>query len=193
MKMRNSTKITGLLAVVGILLTTGIMPSTADVLESTVSGGSLTVSTAAPTLSAVTLDGTSTQTSTGTSAAWSVTDARGTGAAWAVSVSATDFTSAAGDTDLIARTIPVGDLTITPGTITAATGSDPATGISAPTLALSTSSQTLISAAGPNMGTYNLTPSFSLDVVANAYRSNYTSGVTGALNPYTSTITYTIA
>lgn len=192
--MRNRTKIIGFMAAVGLLLTTGITPSMADTVNSTVSGGSLAVSTSGATLSGVTLNG-ATRTDTGTATtAWSITDARGTGAAWTVSVSATVPTSAAGTVETTARTIPVAGLTITPGTITAGTDADPATGITAPALALATTSQALVSAAGPNKGTYSLTPSFSLSIPANSYRSNWPGAVgTGTLNPYTSTITYTIA
>ena len=192
--MRRITKVSALIAVVGISLAAGLAPASADTINSTISGASLTATTAAPALSAVTLDGTSTLTSTGTSTQWSLTDARGTGAAWTVSVSATDFSSAAGTVETTARTITAPNLTITPGPVTAGTGADPATGITDPALVMSTSSQALISAAGPNKGTYNVTPSFSLSVPANAYRSNY-SGTVGSstLNPYTSTLTYTIA
>lgn len=175
-------------------LAMGASPAMADTTTSVVSGGSLSVVTSAPTLSGVTLDGSNTQTATGTApSAWTVTDSRGTGAAWTVSVSATDFTSAAGTVETTARTITAGHLTITPGAITPGTGSDPATNISANALAVSTSSQALISAAGPDKGSYTLTPTFSLAIPANAYRSNY-SGAVGstALNPYTSTLTYTI-
>lgn len=190
--MRRTTKALAVLAVSGMALGAGAAAASADTVNSTVSGGSLTVSTAAPTLSAVTLNGTNTETSTGTSGTWTITDARGTGANWTVSASATAFTSAAGLVENTARTIPATALTVTPGTVTAGAGSDAAT-ISAPALAMSTTSQALISATGPAKGTYTLAPSFSLAIPANAYRSNY-SGTVGssALNPYTSTLTYTI-
>lgn len=192
--MRKISKVSALIAVVGISLAAGLAPASADTVNSTVSGASLSATTAAPALSAVTLNGTSTQTSTGTSTAWSLTDARGTGAAWTLSANATDFTSAAGTVETSARTITAPNLTITPGTVTAAAGADAATGITAGALVMSTTDQALISAPGPHKGTYNVTPSFSLAIPANAYRSNY-AGVVGssALNPYTSTITYTIA
>ncbi|MEW1808869.1 WxL domain-containing protein [Pseudarthrobacter sp. NPDC080039] len=192
--MRKISKVSALIAVVGISLAAGLAPASADTVNSTVSGASLSATTAAPALSAVTLNGTSTQTSTGTSTQWSLTDARGTGAAWTLSASATDFTSAAGTVETAVRTITAPNLTITPGTVTAAAGADPATGITAPALVMSTTSQALVSAPVTHKGTYDLTPSFSLAIPANAYRSNY-SGAVGstALNPYTSTITYTIA
>jgi hypothetical protein len=91
-----------------------------------------------------------------------------------------------------ARTIPVSNLTITPGTITPAAGADPADSIVAPAKTMLTTSQALISAPGANMGTYTLTPTFSLAIPANTYRSNYIIGTSGEMNPYTSTITYTI-
>jgi hypothetical protein len=166
----------------------------ADTVTSTVSGGALSVSTAGVALSAVTLNGT-TQLSTGTTASWTLSDTRGTGAAWTVTASATVPTSAAGTIETVDRTIPVGNLTFTTGTIVAGTGADPITNITGSTsLALATTSQTLIASTGTNKGIYTLTPSFALSVPANAYRSNYFGAVgSTALNAYSSTVTYTIA
>lgn len=191
--MRSINKVSALIAVVGISLAAGLAPASADTINSTVSGANLSATTAAPVMSGVTLDGISTKTSTGTSTQWSLTDARGTGAAWTLSAHASDFTSAAGDTETDARTITVGNLTITPGTVTAAAGADAATGITAPALAMTVADQALISAPMTHKGTYNLTPSFDLTVPANSYRSNYTTGTSGAMNPYTSTLTFTLA
>lgn len=170
-------------------------PALADIVQSTVSGASLTVTTSGATLAGVTLNGTTQTTAAASStSAWSITDARGTGAAWAVSVTATVPTSAAGTTELTARTIAVGNLKTTTGTVTAGVDSDATTNITGSTdLAMSTTSQTLIFSTGMNKGTYALTPTYTLTVPANAFRSNYTTGSTGALNPYISTVTYTIA
>ncbi len=176
-----------------LLFGAGTMPASADTVSSAVSGGALEVTTASPTMSGETLTASSTLTSTGTSATWTIKDARGTGAEWAVSVSATDFTSAAGSVETTARTIAVGKLTITPGTVSAGTDADSASGITADALTVSGSSQTLISAAGPHKGTYTLAPSFSLIIPANAFRSNYVTGTSGTQHPYISTVTYTIA
>jgi len=191
--MRRITKVSAIFAAATAALTIGLTPASADVVDSTISGGTLTATTYGATLTGVTLDGSNTQTATGNaSSEWIITDARGTGSAWALSVSATTPTSAAGTEESVPRTIPVSGLTITPGTITAGAGSDSAATIAAPALALSTSSQALVSTVGQNMGSYTLAPAFSLAVPANAYRSNYAVGASGALNPYTSTITYTI-
>jgi hypothetical protein len=188
--------ITGALVALGscAVLAIAVTPAAADTVDSAVSGGSLTSSTSGATLSGVTLNGSSTQTATGTaSSPWSIRDARGTGDTWTLSVSATDFTSDAGTVETTVRTISASHLTITPGTVTAEAGADSASNISADPLTVSTSSQALVSATGPDKGTYTLTPSFSLAIPANAYRSNY-SGTVGSspLNPYTSTLTYTI-
>ena len=157
------------------------------------SGGSLTATTVGATLTEVRLNGTSTQYATGTSTQWTITDARGTGAAWTLSVSATVPTSAAGTVEQIARTLPIGNLTITPGPLTADTGADPVGSITAPALTLSGSTQTLVSTKGPNKGIYTLTPKFSLAVPANAYRSNWSDAIDDSnLNPYISTLTVTI-
>src|SRR5680860_679630 len=150
--MRKITRISGIVAVVGIMFAAGLAPASADTVNSTVSGGSLTVTTSAPTLSAVTLNGSSTQTSIGDApTAWSITDARGTGAAWAVSVTAVDFTRAIGDTDLTIRTIPMANLTITPGAIAAGTGATSAASITTSAQTMSLTSKSLVSTTGPNL------------------------------------------
>lgn len=179
----------------GVSLAVTAPPALAETTQSTVSGGSLTVTTSGVVLAGITLDG-STQTTPEAAAgsAWTITDARGTGQAWAVSVTATTPTSAAGSSETVPRTIAVTNLQTTTGTVAAGVDSDPITNLTGSTaLPLTNSSQTLISSSGTNKGTYTLTPTFTLTVPANAYRSNYATGSSGALNPYVSTLTYTIA
>ena len=192
--MRRSTKFLGAIAGAGILFTAAVSPAMADDVTSTVSGGALTASTAGASLSGVTLDGSGTQTATGASTPWTLTDARGSGAAWNLSVTATAPTSAAGTVDTTARTIPVGNLTILPGTITPVGTADPvSTTLTAPTLAMTGSAQALVSSTGTNSGSYNVTPTYSLAIPANTFRSNWPGVVgTGSANPYVSTLTYTI-
>lgn len=191
------TKTAAAVLAVGTLAMVGAAtPALADTAESTVSGASLSVVTSGAVLAGVTLNGTTQTTPAASSSSeWSITDARGTGAAWAVSVTATVPTSAAGTVDLTARTIDVANLKMSTGIVTAGTGSDPAAGISGSTdKAMSTSSQTLISSTGNHKGTYSLRPTYTLTVPANAYRSNWPGAIgTGTLNPYVSTLTYTIA
>ena len=200
--MQKITKATGVLVAVGILLAAAVSPAMAadagsSAVDSSVTGGNLSATTAGATLSGVTLNGSNTQTAAGSSTEWTITDARGTGADWALSASASDFTSAIGTgteaVDTTVRTIAATNLTITPGDITAGTGADTAPTAGAVAIATAGTAQALISATGPTKGTYTLTPTFSLAIPANAFRSNYTTGSSGALNPYTSTITYTIA
>lgn len=196
--MQKITKTTGVLVAVGILLAAAVSPAMADDVSSAVSGGNLSATTAGATLGGVTLDGSNAQTATGPSTtAWTITDARGTGVAWALAASVSDFTSAistgTAPADTTARTIAATNLTITPGTITASAGADAAPATSAVVIATANSAQALVSATGPAKGTYTLTPTFSLAIPANAFRSNYaTTVVAGDLNPYISTITYTI-
>jgi hypothetical protein len=182
---------------VGALTCAVVAPSAmADTVESTVSGSNLTATTSGATLAGVTLDGTTQTTAAAAStSAWSIKDARGTGAAWAVSVTATTPTSAAGSVETTARAIAVGNLKMSTGTVTAGADSDPIANITGSTdLALATTSQTLISSSGTNKGTYSLTPTYTLTVPANAFRSNYAGAVgSTALNPYVSTLTFTIA
>ncbi len=156
-----------------------------------VEGGALSQVAAGATLSGIVLDGQTVQHATGGTTKWTLTDARGTGAVWAMNASATDFVSEAGTSDKSARTIPASNLLLTPGDITATSGSDAAP--TATALTLSTTAQTLISAGADTKGTFSLTPTFNLSVPVNAYRSNF-SGVIGdsTVNPYVSTITFTI-
>lgn len=191
--MRRITLALGATASVGAMLFIGLAPASAETVESTISGGSLTATTSGAVLGAVTLNGTA-QVATGTTTDWSITDARGTGAQWNLSVSASDLTSAAGTVEATARTIPASALSIAPGAVTAGAGADPVAGITAANVTLSNTSQALISAAAGHKGSYTVAAStFSLAVPANAYRSNY-SGAVGstALNPYISTVTFTI-
>lgn len=186
----------GIVGIAGLLVAAGVTPAMADdTATSTVSGGTLSFVTSGVSLSAVTLNGgASAQSATGTaSSGWSITDPRGTGAQWALSVTATAPTSAGGSIEQTARVIPVGNLTITPGTISAGADSDATTNITAAALAMTGASQVLVSSSGSNKGTYTFTPSFSLKIPANAFRSNYAGAVgASALNAYTSTLTYTI-
>jgi hypothetical protein len=170
-------------------------PAFADNVQATITGGALSVTTAGATLSGVTLNGTSQVASGDASAPWSISDNRGSGAGWTVAVTATTPTSIAGSSDLVARTLPVANLSMSTGTIVAGTGSDAITNITGATdLPMSVTAQTLVSSSGTNKGSYALTPSFELAVPANAYRSNFVGAVgSTAVIPYVSTLTYTIA
>lgn len=168
--------------------------STASSTSPAPAAGDLTATTAGAMLSGVTLLGTQPQFASGTSSQWSIVDARGTGAAWTLSVSATAPTSEAGTIETQARVLPVANLSITPGAITTGPNTDSAIGITAPQLALSTTSQTLIATSGPHRGTYLLTPTYSLMIPANAYRSNYSGAIdNSAMNPYVTVLTFTIS
>lgn len=177
-----------------LLLAFAASPAYADnePVSTSVTAGGLSAAVSGATLSSVAIDGTTAKHSTGlASSTWSITDARGSGAAWGLTVSGTNFTSAAGDTDLTARTLPVGNLVVTAGTVTSGGGAD--TAPSGGVVTMSGTAQVLVAATGDYKGTFTLTPSFDLLVPANAFRSNFVSGTTGAINPYISTLTFTIA
>lgn len=167
-------------------------PQTQPVTASVI-GGNLTASVSGPASPlTVTLDGSPTLSTTSSALSpWKIVDARGSGAPWGLSVSGTDFVSAPGDTDTTARSLPIGDLSISPGTIVSSSGSTviPTGG----TLQISGTSQVLITAAANARGSFTFTPQYALVVAGTAYRSNYTSGSSGAVNLYTSTLTFTIS
>ncbi len=194
--MRKFTKFAGVVGVAALMVTAAVSPVMADTtVGSSITGGTLTQTSAAPSMSGLTLDGT-TLTSTGTSAAWTVVDARGSGAVWTVSVSASLPTSAVGtgDGNTTARTLPAGKMTITTGAVTAGTDSDSAAGITGSTaLVLSTTAQAVLTATADHKGSYSQVPTFNVTYPANAYKSNFVTGSSGDLVPYVSTITVTIA
>jgi hypothetical protein len=156
--------------------------------------GFLYLNTSPLTLGSAALTGANTNRSLTPSSAWTVVDARGTGAAWSATVSSTALTSAPGTVETTLRTIAVGQLTWADGTVTAGSGADPTTNITKTGLTLSGSAQAFISSSGTNRGTYSFSPTLTVAVPANAYRSNYAGTVgSSSLNPYTATITVTIS
>lgn len=158
-------------------------------------GDLLTVASTDVAFGDVTLNGSNQTTVSAAVGVWTITDVRLTGAPWTVSISATTPTSAAGTVETTPRTVAVSNLSVTAGTITAQAGSDPVTNITGVTsLVLSNTPQTLVSSTGTSNGVYLFTPTFSFTMPANAYRSNYSGAVnSSSLNPYTSTLTVTIA
>lgn len=195
--MRRITMSLSAAATAGALLFIGLTPASAvdytDDVEATITGGALTATVSGASLEGLVLDGTN-QVATGETESWSIVDARGTGSGWNLTVSATDLTSAGGSVEQADRTIAVSALSLTPGEVAAGEGADPDTAITAPAVTLSGSAQTVVSSNGMAKGTFSVAPStFSLAVPANAYRSNY-EGTVGdsALNPYISTVTFTL-
>jgi len=158
-----------------------------------VTNGTLSLTSQPITFTTTALTGANQTKTSEAASAWILTDARGTGAAWSATVSATAPTSVAGTVDTVARTIPVGNLSVSTGTPTAGTGSDPITNITgASSLALTGTAQSLISSTGTNKGTYTFSPTVSLSIPANVFRSNYFGAVgSTAILPYISTITLT--
>ena len=185
-------------AAMGVALTVAAAfpgPAGAETVTSAVHGGALSLTSQPVTFNAATLNGANQTISASPASPWSLTNARGTAAGWTATISATDPTSPGGSVETTDRTIPVGNLSVSTGTVTAGVGSDPTTNITgASGLALSGSAQTLISSSGTSKGTYTFSPTFSLLVPANAFRSNY-SGTVGssAASAYTSTITLSIS
>lgn len=169
--------------------------SSTDTISAAIHGGALTAVVSAPTtMSSVVLDGRTSHASVGVPAEWVITNARGSNAAWSLSVSATDFTSAAGTQDRVERTVPVSNLTITPGIVT----TNDSAGADAPPatvpVTVSTEPQALVWTSTLGKGTFTLTPEFSLSIPPNAYRSNFAGTVDDStVNPFVSILTFTIS
>ncbi|MBC7402854.1 MAG: DUF3494 domain-containing protein, partial [Microbacteriaceae bacterium] len=136
------------------------------------------------------LPGVSTTLTTSSRSQWTVTDTRMTAVPWDLTVTATAFTSAAGTVETIPRTFAVGSLTLSPGPVIALSGD--ASNIHTQSVAPSTVPQRIAWSSG-STGTFAFTPTFTLLIPANAYRSNYSGSIADAnLNPYSVTITETI-
>lgn len=193
--MRTSIMTAGIATAAAVFLGVALSPANAidnENVSASVTGGGLTAAVSGASLSSVALGSASTQIASGiTSRVWTITDARGSGAAWGLTASGTDFISAAGTVDSTPRTLPIGNLVITPGIVASAGGADTAP-LTSP-VTMSGQPQVLVTAPGDYKGTFSLTPTFALTVPANAFRSNFAEGTSGTVNPYVSTITFTIA
>jgi hypothetical protein len=141
----------------------------------------------------VVLDGSGTQQSRGDSPQWVISDKRGTGTAWTLSVSASDFVSAAGTVDLVPRTIASSNLWVIPGTVTRGANTNLIDQLMAPATQLSGSTHAVIWSPGSNSGTYFVSPTYSLLIPAAAFRPNYSGEIGNSpVNAYTATLTFTI-
>jgi hypothetical protein len=169
--------------------------TSSDEISVSIVGGALTAVVSAPTrMTPVTLDGRSSYSSVGSPAEWTITNARGSGAAWSLSVSATDFVSAAGTLDTIERTVDVENLTITPGIVMPGTSAGADAAPTADPVTVSAQAQALVWTSTLGKGTFTLTPEFSLSVPPNAFRSNFSGAIDGStVNPFVSVLTFTIA
>ncbi|MDJ0349784.1 hypothetical protein [Cryobacterium sp. PH29-G1] len=169
--------------------------TSSDTISAAILGGSLSAVVSAPTqMSPVIIDGLSSQASVGRPAEWTITNARGSSAAWSLSVSATDFVSAPGTLDTMSRTVAAENLTITPGIVSARTSEGADAAPTTDPVIVSARPQSLVWTDTLGKGTFTLTPEFSLSVPANAYRSNFSGAIDGsAVNPFVSTLTFTIA
>ena len=157
--------------VVALLLPMQIARADASIV---ISGSPLSVTTQAIACTPAALSGAATTVSCTTSA-WTFKDPTGTGAGSHLNISASDFTNAGG------KTIPVSGfrLTLADAAIVVVSGNTKPTSSMSIATALSASAQTLISAAvNMGMGTYSLTPTFTLDLPADTYAGTYTATVT---------------
>jgi hypothetical protein len=133
----------------------------------------LTVTTAAVTFPAVTLDGTS-QTVAGSTSAWRV-DATGETGGWNLTVASTDFTAAS-------RTIAVANFSIRLLNSDIMVVSGDPTGPSSTQTTFTSLSATPLKIAsagvGDGNGVYDLTPGFELAVPAETYTGAYSATLT---------------
>jgi hypothetical protein len=174
-------RIVALLVVAGLLaaMAATVYAETATV---TINAGSLSVTPANVTLSAVTLDGTDkTSTSPYTSNAWTAEDARGTGAGWHLTIDATDFTDggktiniSAADQEFKIQLLDT-NIAVVSGNAKPTSSVTSLTAIpEAPAAALTFASAAL----NEGMGSYTLGPNFELEVPAETLAGNYSSTIT---------------
>ncbi|MHB8512315.1 MAG: WxL domain-containing protein [Actinomycetota bacterium] len=179
-----------------VLATTALCsPAFGSSANQTVHSGPISLTTSSISLPDTTLTGAIQTVTASAGSQWVATDARGTGAGWSVTIAgSSDLTSPAGSIETTARTIALANLVFTPGSLTSLPGSDDTGNLSSNAVTLSTSSQTFLTCNSNCKGRYGFTPSVSLTVPANAFRSNYSGAVNASsLNPYGVTLTLTIA
>ncbi len=156
-----------------------------------ISGGVLSLATAAVTLDALTLDGTQQLTaSAAASNTWTVVDSRGTGDGWNVTVKSTDFSDGGSNTLVLGGAVRKFKIQLTAanitfiagggGVTTAAAGlTEIPTGV-APPLKIASAASGGVAGTGTN----ELNPNFTLDIPADTLVGNGT---------YTATLTVTVS
>lgn len=190
--MRRISKVSALIAVVGISLAAGLAPaSAADSVSQAVTGGTKTASVATLALTSVTSTH-SLQNSTGTMTL-TVDDSTGTGAGWNVTetVSAFAFTGGTGSTPIAASAFSitsVGTITSSAGQAIAAGGSDlvptgPQSGNVdiGVTGALDTARTVVRAGANYGQGTYSQPINVNLAIPADSRAGTYTGTLTTSI------------
>lgn len=177
------TRLLTLFAVMAVVALTAVVASAEDATV-TITGGSLTSTAAAVSLTGVTLDGTDQTTdSPFTSNSWQIVDARGTGAGYCVSIDSTDFTSGGYTIDVSSAdqefkiTIDDANTVVNAGQ----SGADiPASQVASLTAITEnpTALNILSAAADKGMGDYTYKPAFQLEVRAETYAGSYTATMT---------------
>jgi len=171
--MKNKKIVLSIVLLISLVIT---VPALADATV-TISGGSLSVTPQSIGFGTVTLTGADQTVTDGDSTNWSAVDPTGTGVGWNVTIAATDFDSGVNTIAVANFRARLLDANIS----TIAGNTAPTSSITAYT-ALSTTAQTLLSAAvNEGMGTYNFVPDFELDVAAATFAGIYTSTVTVAI------------
>ena len=140
--------------------------------------GTLSVSAQPVNFPTVALNG-SDQTVEATPAAWRAIDGRGTGAGWTVTITSTDFTAAQGSISA-----PNHKIRLLPANITTVSGGAPPVSLVSSYQALSsiTPLKLLSAGTGTGMGTFDLTPEFSLLVPASTAPGQYTASIVVSVN-----------
>jgi len=175
-------RIVALLVVIGLLTATAavVYAETATV---TITAGTLSVTPANVTLSAVVLDGTDqTATSASGSNNWAAEDPRGTGVGWHLTIDATDFTDGA-KTINISATDQEFKIQLLDTNIAVVSGNaKPTSSVAALAAAIPeapAAALTFASAAlNEGMGSYTLNPNFELEIPAETLAGNYSSTIT---------------
>jgi hypothetical protein len=160
-----------------VLASSLAVPAFADTTTGSIvlTGGSLSIASQPITFTGFTLDGQAHNNVPGTTTNWVAKDPTGTGAGWHVTVSATDFITG---TRTIANT--GFKMQLLDGAISVVDGNTaPTSSLTDFTAFAGESEQVLLAAAADTgMGTYNLLPTFTLDVPAQTYAGAYESTVT---------------
>lgn len=154
-------------------------PTTATI---TITGSPFYVLTNPIPLEPVDLDGKATTVENSATVTWTAVDPRGTGEGWHLTIDSTDFTNENGKTIDISEGISEFKIQVLDDDIFLVDGNVKPVQVSAgmqPIATTGTGTTRFVSAAvDTGMGTYNITPSFELEVPAQVYAGEYTATVT---------------
>jgi len=176
MTIRSSVRRAAVLLSIVALLSPSVLIVLADTTSGsiTVSGGSLSLTPAAVSISGVTLDGTDHNNVGGTTSAWTAEDPTGSGSGWHGTIIASSFSDGSGHSIAASGF----DIQLLDENIVLNSGNTKPTSQVTSFTSFASEITFVAASAGTGMGNYSLTPTFRLDVPAETHAGSYSCTIT---------------